>query len=350
MNNGKNMIDKILKSTNPYVIAEIGINHNGDIHLAKEMIDAAKESGADCVKLQSFSVDKYISPSAGKADYQKQDQFSDKSQKEIIKSCEITLEQTSDLFDYCKKEKIDFLSTPFEVWSLRDLISLKLEAIKVSSCNLTNIPFLEELADSKLPVLLSSGMASFNEVIEAVKIFQRSKSPLLLFQCTSNYPSKPENANLRVLNTYQRVFDVPVGLSDHTPTNTTSIAAIALGAVAIEKHFTLSRKLPGIDQKASLEPSELKALIFDLRECKLALGSYLKFQTKEEENTSKVLRRSLIASRDIKEGEKFHEALVKVMRPGNGLPPSFLPMLVGKKLSRPIGEGTPLSLDDFLSV
>tara|TARA_Y100001968_G_C18891230_1_gene496236 strand:- start:48 stop:509 length:462 start_codon:yes stop_codon:yes gene_type:complete len=153
-----------------------------------------------------------------------------------------------------------------------------------------------------------------------------------------------------VLNTYQRVFDVPVGLSDHTPTNTTSIAAIALGAVAIEKHFTLSRKLPGIDQKASLEPSELKALIFDLRECKLALGSYLKFQTEEEENTSKVLRRSLIASRDIKEGEKFHEALVKVMRPGNGLPPSFLPMLVGKKLSRPIGEGTPLSLDDFLSV
>ena len=191
------MITKILQSTNPYVIAEIGINHNGDISLAKEMIDAAKESGADCVKLQSFSVDKYISPIAGKADYQKQGQFSDKSQKEIIKSCEITLEQTSDLFDYSKKEKIDFLSTPFEVWSLRELISLNMSAIKVSSCNLTNTPFLEELADSKLPVLLSSGMASFNEVIEAVKIFQRSKSPLLLFQCTSNYPSKPENANLR---------------------------------------------------------------------------------------------------------------------------------------------------------
>ena len=349
MKKHENIIEKIKASHHPYVIAEIGINHNGDMILAREMIDAAKSSEADCVKIQSFIVDKYISPLADKANYQRQDEYKNQSQKEIIRACELSLENTAELFEYCRKINIDFLSTPFEVWSLKDLISLDIGAIKISSCNLTNIPFLERAADCGLPILLSSGMGDLNEVVQAVKIFQEAKSPLMLFQCTSNYPSKPESANLRVINTYQRIFNIPIGLSDHTPTNTTCIAAIALGAVAIEKHFTLSRSLPGIDQEASIEPAELKELIKSLRECRMALGSPLKFREIEEENTAQVLRRSLVAARDILIGEKLEEESVAIMRPGSGLPPSFLPNLIGKKLSRAIKEGTPIVLEDFLS-
>jgi sialic acid synthase SpsE len=348
MNTSKNLIEKISQRIHPYVIAEIGINHNGSINLAKEMIDAAADNEADCVKFQSFRVDKYISPIAGKADYQKQDDFDGLSQSEIIKSCELTIEEVDELQKYSNRKNIDFLSTPFEVWSLRELISVKVPAIKVSSCNLTNIPFLEETADSGLPVLLSTGMASMEEVLVAVRIFKKKGSPLMLFQCTSNYPSDPKNANLRVLNTYKKLFDVPVGLSDHTKNNITCIAATALGASAIEKHFTVSRQLPGIDQKASIEPQELKDLVYQLRECKKALGSPIKFRTDEEENTAVALRRSIVASRDIKSGEVLDKSLVMIMRPGNGLEPDYLPRLSGKKFTRSIKKGDLLSLDDFL--
>ena len=348
MGEDKNFIEKIVDTDTPYVIAEIGINHNGDINLAREMIDAAKDSKADCVKIQNFMVDKYISPLAEKADYQKQNKFKGKSQREIIRDCELSLKNTAELYEYSKKLDIDFLSTPFEIWSLKDLISLDVEAIKISSCNLTNIPFLEEAASSGLPIILSSGMANFQEVLQAVELFKSANSPLMLFQCTSNYPSKPESANLRVINTFQSVFNVPVGLSDHTETNTTCIAAVALGAEAIEKHFTLSRELPGVDQKASLEPNELSELVRSLRECKLALGSPVKFRTAEEENTAQVLRRSIVASRDINVGERLETDAVAIMRPGNGLPPSFLPNIIGKKLARAIKEGSPLVLNDFL--
>ena len=339
-----------MERKDPYVIAEIGINHNGDMNLAREMIDAAAESNADCVKIQSFVVDKYISPFAEKADYQKQDKFSDQSQNEIIKACEITVEQADQLKTYAHQKSIDFLSTPFEVWSLRELLSINLEGIKISSCNLTNIPFLEEAAASGSPILISTGMGSFEEVIRAVGIFKAARSPLMLFQCTSNYPSDPKNANLRVIETYQKLFDVPVGLSDHTPTNTTCIAAVALGAVAIEKHFTLSRELPGIDQKASIEPGELKALVSQLRECQSALGSPIKSRTNEEENTAVALRRSLVAARDIEIGEILNMESVMIMRPGNGLPPDYLTDLAGRKFTRPIKKGVPLSLDDFLKI
>lgn len=344
----KNFIEKILSNKNPYVIAEIGINHNGDIILAKEMIDAAHESDADCVKFQNFIVDKYISPLAGKADYQKQKFFSDKSQNEIIKSCEITIDQASELFSYASKKGIDFLSTPFEVWSLKGLLSLKVPAIKISSCNLTNIPFLNEAAQSGAPILLSTGMGNLEEVTRAVNIFKSTNSPLLIFQCTSNYPSDPRNANLRVIKTYKKLFEIPVGLSDHTISNTTCISAIALGAVAIEKHFTISRNLPGIDQKASLEPKELKKLIAELRECKVALGSPIKTRTDEEENTAIALRRSLIASRDLEKGDILTDDCIMIMRPGNGLSPEFLPSIKGKKLTKFVKKGSLINLYDFL--
>ncbi|MEQ8667387.1 MAG: N-acetylneuraminate synthase family protein [Rhodospirillales bacterium] len=344
-----NFIERIVALDHPYMIAEIGINHNGDMNLARDMIDAAAENGADCVKFQNFVVDKYISPLAGKADYQQQDDVADKTQNEIIKACEITVEQAAELRDYSATKNVDFLSTPFEVWSLRGLLSIELPGIKISSCNLTNIPFLEEAAASGAPILLSTGMGSIEEVARAVGIFKAAGSPLLVFQCTSNYPSRPENANLRVIDAYRKLFDVPVGLSDHTPTNTTCIAAVALGAVAIEKHFTLSRDLPGIDQKASIEPHELRTLVDAMRECRTALGSAVKFRTDEEENTAVALRRSLVAARDLDAGAVLGEDDFNIMRPGNGLSPDMAARVVGRKLTRSIKTGTPFTLDDFLT-
>lgn len=345
-----NLIEKISNNHYPYFIAEIGINHNGDMVLAKEMIDAAKENNADCVKFQNFDVDKYISPLAKKANYQNQSDYNHKSQNQIIKECQITIDQASQLKDYSKKKNIDFISTPFEVWSLDGLISLNLSAIKISSCNLTNTPFLEKAANSLFPILLSTGMGTIEEVIRAVNIFKNTNSPLILFQCTSNYPSNPKNANLKVLETYKKLFNIPVGLSDHTKSNTTCIAATALGAVAIEKHFTLSRNLPGIDQNASIEPSELKILIDEIRECKDALGSSLKFRTDEEEDSALALRRSIVASKDLLPGEVFTEGSAMIMRPGNGLSPDFLKILEGKKLTRKVQKGASFLLDDFLMI
>ena len=347
MSKSLNFVEKIINSDHPFLIAEVGINHNGDMSLAKEMVDAAAECGADCVKFQSFIADKYISPLAGKAKYQEQKEFASKSQRDIIKACEITLTETEELKSYSAKKNIYFLSTPFEVWSLRGLLSMNIDAIKISSCNLTNTPFLEEAAESKIPALLSTGMGSIEEVINAVNVFKRNNSPLMLFQCTSNYPSLPENANLRVIEAYKHLFGVPVGLSDHTTSNITCIAAVALGAVAIEKYFTISRDLPGIDQKASMEPDELKCLIQEIRECRSSLGSAIKFRTLEEESTAVALRRSLVAAADLSSGTILEKDCVIAMRPGTGLAPNCLPSLIGKRLTRSVKAGTPISLDDF---
>lgn len=344
-----NFVNKIIGIDKPYVIAEAGINHNGDLGLAKEMIVAAYESSADCIKFQSYIADKYISRKAGKATYQDQPLVKDKSQYEIIKSCEIDREGFEELFDYSKKIGIDFLSTPFELWSFKMLMELNVPAVKISSCNLTNYPFLRAVAQSKVPVLLSTGMSDLAEVTKAVEIFKGSGSPLILFQCTSNYPSKIENANLRVIPMFRQLFDVPVGFSDHTPTATAAIAAVALGAVAIEKHFTLSRDLPGIDQKASIEPEELKKLIIAVQECHAALGSPFKKRADEEEDTRIALRRSLVAARDINAGEVLTEDMVAIKRPGNGLPTEFLSQLIGRKFTHAIKEDEILRLDDFLS-
>lgn len=342
-----NFIDEILSKRKPYVIAEAGINHNGDIKLAKDMIDAARENGADCIKFQSFICDKYISTRAGRAKYQEQQAVGEKTQKQIIQECEFEFDQFAELKEYCTKQNIDFMSTPFEIWSLRMLMDLGVPAMKISSCNLTNIPLLTELAETGVPVLLSTGMATLEEVEQGVSIFKKSGSPLILFQCTSNYPSKIENANLRVLEDYQQRFDVPVGLSDHTPTHTTCIAAIALGAISIEKHFTLSRDLPGIDQKASLEPQELKELVQSVNDCYKALGNATKTRTEEEFDTFNALRRSLVAARDIKPGETLTEEMVAIKRPGNGLPTKVLSEILNKQVTREIQADELFTMEDF---
>tara|TARA_B100000886_G_C20412356_1_gene487671 strand:+ start:313 stop:1356 length:1044 start_codon:yes stop_codon:yes gene_type:complete len=324
-----NFLDKISKSKFPYVIAEIGINHNGDLTLAKKMILSAKKSGANCVKFQSFKADKLISKYAPKANYQKKYK---KTQLELIKSCEFKIEKLRELKNFARKKKIDFLCTPFESSSLKELLNIGIPAIKISSDNINNIPFLIEASKTKLPILLSTGMANLKEVGKAVKIFKKTKNPLLLFQCTSNYPSSIENSNLKVLKTFKKRFKCLVGLSDHTKSFLPPIIAISLGALVIEKHFTLSRKLKGIDQQASLEPNELKDLIDKCRETIIALGNSLKSPTSEEANSIKTARRSLVASKDLKKGIRISNHMFEIKRPGTGISPENFKKIIGMRL------------------
>lgn len=326
-----NFLRKIAKFKLPYVIAEIGINHNGDFSLAKKMILSAKKSGANCVKFQSFKAEEYISCYAPKATYQKKYK---KSQLELIKSCELKIETLRKLKKFARQINIDFLCTPFEIKSLKELVKIGVPAIKISSDNLNNIPFLIEVSKTKLPVLLSTGMANLKEVEKAVKIFNKTKSPLLLFQCTSNYPSSIKNSNLEVLKVFRDKFKCLVGLSDHTQSFLPSIIAVTLGAVVIEKHFTLSRKLRGIDQQASLEPNELKDLINKCKQTKIILGNSIKCPTTEELNSIKTVRRSLVASKNLRKGIKIKKDMFEIKRPGTGISPENYKKISGLKLLR----------------
>ena len=324
-----NFLNNIAKRKFPYIIAEIGINHNGNLRLAKKMILSAKKSGASCVKFQSFVADKLISKYASKANYQKKYK---QSQLELIKSCEFKTESLRKLKNFAKKNNIEFLSTPFEIKSLRELVKIGVPAIKISSDNINNIPFLIEVSRTKLPVLLSTGMANMNEVGRAVRIFKKTNSPLIVLQCTSNYPSSIENSNLEVLKVFKKKFKCLVGLSDHTQSFLPSIIATALGAVVIEKHFTLSRKLRGIDQQASLEPNELRDLVNKCKETKMTLGSPKKLPTSEELNTIKVARRSLVISKNLKKGIKIKKNMFEIKRPGTGISPENYKKIIGMKL------------------
>ncbi len=324
-----NFLNNIAKRKFPYIIAEIGINHNGNLRLAKKMILSAKKSGASCVKFQSFVADKLISKYAPKANYQKKYK---QSQLELIKSCEFKTESLRKLKNFAKKNNIEFLSTPFEIKSLRELVKIGVPAIKISSDNINNIPFLIEVSRTKLPVLLSTGMANMNEVGRAVRIFKKTNSPLIVLQCTSNYPSSIENSNLEVLKVFKKKFKCLVGLSDHTQSFLPSIIATALGAVVIEKHFTLSRKLRGIDQQASLEPNELRDLVNKCKETKMTLGSPKKLPTSEELNTIKVARRSLVISKNLKKGIKIKKNMFEIKRPGTGISPENYKKIIGMKL------------------
>lgn len=340
--------ERILKSKMPYIIAEIGINHNGNISLAKKMIKSAKINGAHCVKFQKFIADDYISKYAQKANYQKNDRkVKKKTQLEIIRDCQLNTTQLKILKRYSKKLNIDFLCTPFEVQSLKDLVKIGIKAIKISSCNLTNIPFLKEVAKTNLPVLLSTGMANFAEIKEAFNIFKKNKNPIIVFQCTSNYPANSDNANIAVIKNFKKTFKCPIGYSDHTENNIPAILAVSYGAVVIEKHFTLSKKLPGIDQKASIEPHELKKLVEETYQAKKSIGISKKVRSKEEINTMNSLRRSLVAGESLKKGTKLKKNMIKIKRPGIGLSTKNINKIIGLTLKKNIKKDQLFKLGDF---
>jgi len=335
-------------SNHCFIIAEAGVNHNGDIRLAHKLVDAAKEAGADAVKFQTFKAENVVSKLADKAEYQKETTNSKESQYEMIKKLELSFEDFVKIKDYCDKKDIIFLSTPFDYESVGFLESL-VPLYKIGSGEITNLPFLEYVAKKGKPMILSTGMSTLGEVEEAVKtiINVTSSLPLTLLHCVSNYPAKYEDVNLKAMLTLKEVFELPVGYSDHTLGIEIAIAAVALGAKVIEKHFTLDRGLPGPDHKASLEPDELKKMVKAIRNVEKALGSGIKKPAQSELKVMKVARRSLVAARDIRAGEVIKESDILIKRPETGILPKFKEIIIGMRLTRDVKKDNPFDWEDF---
>lgn len=341
--------DKLIGSHEPvFVIAEAGVNHNGDLTMARSLIDVAVDAGADAVKFQTFHADRIATAEAPKAGYQLQTTGEAESQFEMLRRLELSADAHRELRSFCDKRGIIFLSTPFDELAADFLDELSVPAFKISSGDLTNSPLLEHVARKGKPVILSTGMATLEEVIEAVTVLRAAgcEDPILL-HCVSNYPANPADVNLRAMQTMQASFDVPVGFSDHTEGIEVALAAVALGASVIEKHFTLDRGLPGPDHRASLEPPELSKLIQGIRKVEEALGDGRKVPAASELDTAKVARRSLVAARDIPAGTTIDHKMIVLKRPGTGLSPSMLGTLLGRRARGNIASGSLLSLEMF---
>ncbi len=316
------------------IIAEIGVNHNGDFETAKRMIEVAKECGADIVKFQTFNVDALTSNQAEMAKYQKDNIGKIETQKEMLSKLALSRGQFRELAAYCMEIGVTFLSTPFDIDSVRFLNSLQ-DIWKVPSGEITNYPYLVEIAKTKKKVILSTGMSTMDEIQEAVDVLtSNGTTDITLLHCTTDYPTPPESVNLNAMLTLKEKFGYPVGYSDHTVGIEVDIAAVAMGATVIEKHFTLDRNMPGPDHKASLEPEELKKMVQAIRKIETAMGSSDKQPTKAELENRKVARKSIVAATDICKGEIFTEDNITTKRPGTGISPMKWNEYIGVKASR----------------
>ncbi len=335
-----------------FVIAEAGVNHNGDMGLARELVDAARSAGADAVKFQSFKADRLASKTTPKAEYQKRLTGGDESQLEMLRRLELSEADHRDLLAYCSKQEILFLSSPFDVLSADLLCELGLLALKIPSGEITNLPFLKHVASQKRPLILSTGMSTLGEVGRAVEVIDQHGAPgLVLLHCVSNYPADPAQCNLRAMETMRAEFEKPVGYSDHVLGNEVALAAVALGATVVEKHFTLDRGLPGPDHQASLEPEELAALVAGIRTVQSALGDGSKVPAPSERANRELARKSLVAAQPIKAGTILRRELIAAKRPGTGIPPGELHDLIGARILVDLEKDTPfdathLALED----
>lgn len=329
-----------------FVIAEAGVNHNGDIELAKKLIDVACAAGADAVKFQTFRADAIATIDAPKASYQLATTSSDQSQFEMLRQLELSPDAHHVLKDHCSARNLTFLSTPFDHEAADFLETLGVPAFKISSGDLTNTPLLQHVARKMKPLILSTGMATLQEVNDALAaIKETGNDKVVLLHCVTQYPAPPNEVNLRAMETMRRAFDVPVGFSDHTEGIEVSLAAVALGAVVIEKHFTLDRNLPGPDHRASLEPGQLHALISGIRSIEAALGDGVKQPSPAEIKTASVARRSIVAARTLQAGAILTEENLVLKRPGTGLPPSMLKSIMGKRVREEIPAGTLIKIE-----
>lgn len=330
-----------------FIIAEIGVNHNGRRMLARNLVDAAIVAGADAVKFQTFKADRLVAVcNRPKRDLKcRGDKEKNlESTFEILKNLELSRENHRYLSDYCRKKNILFFSTPFDENSADFLEELDVPVFKIASGELTHLRFLAHVARIGKPMIVSTGMATLAEVEKAVQtIYDTGNRRLILLHCVSSYPAKPEEANLRVIQTLTRKFDLPVGFSDHTPGIEVSLAAVALGARVIEKHFTLDTTLPGPDHRLSLEPQELAALVTSIRNIEAAMGHGQKVPTAGELETARAARRSLVAARLIKAGTPITERLIVFKRPGTGLPPEKLDEIIGQEAKTDIPKGSLLT-------
>ena len=337
-----------------FVIAEAGVNHNGDLERALAMIDVAAEAGADAIKFQTFTADRLVSGTAPKADYQARE-TGEGSQYEMLAALELSQADHRALFARCAAAGIEFMSTPFDEEAADFLAALGMKRLKVPSGELVNHPFLRHLAAQGLPMIVSTGMATMDEVVEAAAVIRESwgetppagEAPLVFLHCTSNYPAAPADVNLRAMDSMAAALSLPVGYSDHTLGTSVAIAAAARGARVIEKHFSLDRNLPGPDHKASLEPDELAAMIRAIREVETALGSATKAPSEAELAVRAVARRSVTAARDLASGEILGAEDIALLRPASGIAPKHRDELVGRTLARAVPAGEALQWEDL---
>lgn len=340
-----NIFDFIQKKC--FIIAEAGVNHNGDINIAKKLIDKAVEAGVDAIKFQTFKADNLVTKEAPKADYQK-DTTGDGSQYEMLKGLELSLENHILLKKYCENKGIIFISTPFDFESVDLLEKIDVPLYKVSSGDLTNLPLLKYISQKNKPIILSTGMANLGEVEEAVEIiFKTGNKNLILLHCTSNYPAAYEDVNLRAMLTMKEAFKLPVGYSDHTMGIEVPISAVALGAKVIEKHFTLDKTMDGPDHRASLEPDELKMMVDSIRNIERAMGDGIKRCNKNEENTKSAARKSIVAARNIRKDDIIANNDISFKRPEGGLSPKYADLIVGKTANRDIKENEFIKFSDI---
>lgn len=329
-----------------FIIAEAGVNHNGDIELARRLIDAAVVAGVDAVKFQTFKAEQLVTADAPKAAYQQRTTDQNESQFDMLKQLELGFDSFRELYAYCQSKNMLFLSTPFDEDSADFLETLGMAAFKTPSGEITNLPYLTHIARKGRPMIVSTGMAYLGEVETAVQTIRAAGNPdLALLHCVSSYPANPADVNLRAMSTLSSAFGVPIGFSDHTLGLEIPLAAVALGASIIEKHFTLDHTLPGPDQAASLEPDQLTALVQGIRNVEAALGHGRKEPAVSEANTAAAARRSLVAARTLPAGTVLTEEDLAIKRPGTGLPPALRRHLVGRSTRVTIPHGTVLSLE-----
>jgi len=330
------MKDKVL------IIAEAGVNHNGSLEIAKRLVDEASSAGVDIIKFQTFKAEKLVSKAAKQAEYQKKNIGNgEETQYAMLKKLELSNEQHEELITYCNLKNIRFFSTAFDMDSIDYLHSLNLGLWKIPSGEITNYPYLKKIASYKEPIILSTGMCELTDIENAINVLVTngvSKDTITVLHCNTEYPTPMKDVNLKAMLEIKEKFGVKIGYSDHTEGIEVPIAAVALGATVIEKHFTLDKNMEGPDHKASLEPSELKAMVKSIRNIEQALGTGHKTISESERKNIEIARKSIVAAKDIKEGEIFTEENLTVKRPGNGISPMEWENIIGKVAKRDFQE------------
>lgn len=322
-----------------YIIAEAGVNHNGSLDTAKKMVDKAKSAGADCIKFQTFISKNLVSKNAEKAEYQKQQTDEKESQLDMLKRLELTFSEFVKLNDYCEDKGIEFFSTAFDFESIDFLEKLNMKKWKIPSGEITNLPYLVRIAQMGKPVILSTGMSTIEDVKAALEVlYNNGSGEVTVLHCTTEYPAPYRNVNLKAMNTMKEELNVPIGYSDHTEGIEIPIAAAALGATVIEKHFTLDRNMEGPDHKSSIEPNQFQAMVKAIRNVEMALGSGEKIPSDSEKKTMFIARKSIVAKRSIKKGECFTEENLALKRPGTGISPMKWFEIIGKKAVKDFEE------------
>jgi N-acetylneuraminate synthase/N,N'-diacetyllegionaminate synthase len=332
-----------------YLIAEIGVNHNGDMNLAYQMIDAAKESGADAVKFQTFTADALVSQTTPKVRYQESNTAPEETHYDMLKKLELTKENHILLKSYCEQLGLTFLSTPYDVESARFLHEeLNVTLLKTASADIIDLPLHRYIASTGKPTIVSVGMARLGEIEEVLEVYRQAQNPnLILLHCVSNYPCADESLNLKVMKTLRYAFEVPVGFSDHSVGLEAATLSIGLGATVIEKHFTLDKNLPGPDHTASSTPEEFKKLVIAVRRAEKMLGSPVKKLQEEECQMAQVSRKSIVLKNRLHAGEVIEAKHLTLKRPGTGLPAKEMDRLTGRIAARPLEEGYQISFSDL---